>query len=63
MNNSNWVFSTFASTLRLFNDTKIKRHVLIKMEKNPFLDSDYFSQRYSGDTTKQTKIPVSFIVP
>lgn len=60
---SNWVFTTFASTLRLFTNTKIKRHLLIKMEFNPYLDHEYFTKRYLGDTTKQTKITFSYTVP
>ena len=61
--NSNWTFTTFRYTLRRFTDTKIKYHKLIQMERNPFLDSDYFSERLSDHRTKQTSIYSFFSVP
>lgn len=54
--NSNWVFTTFTSTLRSFKETKIKRHVLVQLERNPFLDTDYFGKRQCDIITKQTTV-------
>jgi len=41
----NWVFSTKNNRLKLFSDTKIIRHISLKMDKNPYLDSEYFKLR------------------
>ncbi|KAF5437434.1 RNA-directed DNA polymerase [Candidatus Methanophagaceae archaeon] len=41
----NWVFSTERNRLKLFSDTKIVRHISLKLDKNPYLDSEYFKQR------------------
>jgi RNA-directed DNA polymerase len=56
VDNLNWVFTTFASTLRLFSDTKIRRHILAQLERNPFLNSEYFSKRQCDSITKQTTV-------
>ena len=41
----NWVFSTERNRRKLFSDTKIVRHISLKMDKNLYLDSEYFKQR------------------
>jgi RNA-directed DNA polymerase len=41
----NWVFSTDGSKLKSFTDTKIIRHPCIKMDKNPYVDKEYFKWR------------------
>ena len=41
----NWVFSTGKNRLKLFSDTKIVRITGLKLDKNPFLDQDYFTFR------------------
>ncbi|RCV64630.1 RNA-directed DNA polymerase, partial [Methanophagales archaeon] len=41
----NWVFSTERNKLKLFSDTKIVRHTSLKLDKNPYLDSEYFKLR------------------
>ncbi|MHC1599816.1 MAG: group II intron reverse transcriptase/maturase [Candidatus Methanospirareceae archaeon] len=41
----NWVFSTRKNRLKLFSDTKIIRHIGLKLDKNPYLDSKYFKLR------------------
>jgi RNA-directed DNA polymerase len=41
----NWVFSTERNRLKLFSDTKIVRHISLKLAKNPYLDSEYFKLR------------------
>ena len=41
----NWVFSTKKNRLKLFSDTKIVRHISLKLDKNPYLDSEYFKLR------------------
>ena len=56
VDNSNWVFTTFTSTLRLFSDTKIRRHILTQLVRNPFLDADYFSKRKCDTLTRQTTV-------
>ena len=40
-----WVFSTKKNRLKLFSDTKIVRHIGLKLDKNPYLDSEYFELR------------------
>ena len=40
-----WVFSTGTSNLKLFSDTKIVRHPNVKLDKNPYLDMEYFDLR------------------
>jgi len=44
-NTHRWVFRTKDTTLRLFADTKIVRHPYLKMDKNPYLDLEYFEHR------------------
>ena len=56
IDNSNWVFTTFTSTLKRFSDTKIKRHVLAQLMRNPFLDAEYFSKRHCDIVTRQTTV-------
>jgi RNA-directed DNA polymerase len=41
----NWVFSTKKNKLKLFSDTKIVRHTGLKLDKNPYLDKEYFDVR------------------
>ena len=41
----NWVFSTKNNRLKLFSDTKIVRHIGLKLDKNPYLDIEYFKLR------------------
>jgi RNA-directed DNA polymerase len=41
----NWVFSTKKNRLKLFSDTKIVRHISLKLDKNPYIDSEYFKLR------------------
>jgi RNA-directed DNA polymerase len=41
----NWVFSTGENRLKLFSDTKIIRHIGLKLDKNPYLDFEYFKLR------------------
>ena len=41
----NWVFSTKKNRLKRFSDTKIVRHIGLKMDKNPYLDLEYFKLR------------------
>jgi len=49
----NWVFKDEASKLVLFSDTKIRRHGMVKLDKNPYLDMDYFLERL-GRVRKHT---------
>jgi len=41
----NWVFKAATAKLVLFADTKIRRHAMVKLDKNPFLDRNYFLDR------------------
>ena len=40
----NWVFLTSAKLVR-FSDTKIRRHTMVKLDANPYLDRGYFLTR------------------
>ena len=40
-----WVFSTGTIRLKRFSDTKIVRHISLKLDKNPYLDYEYFNLR------------------
>ena len=40
-----WVFSTGTTNLKNFSDTKIVRHPNVKLDKNPYLDVEYFDLR------------------
>jgi hypothetical protein len=39
------VFSTKKNRLKRFSDTKIVRHIGLKLDKNPYLDIEYFKLR------------------
>ena len=39
-----YVFSTENQKLEMFSDVKIVRHRLAKLDKNPFIDKDYFEK-------------------
>lgn len=41
----NWVFSIDDKQLKFLYDTKIVRHTLLKLDKNPYLDIEYFVSR------------------
>lgn len=41
----NWVFKSDSATLLLFADTKIRRHSMVKLDANPYLDREYFLAR------------------
>ncbi|RCV65440.1 Retron-type reverse transcriptase [Methanophagales archaeon] len=41
----NWMFSTKKNRLKLFSDTKMVRDTSLKLDKNPYLDSEYFKLR------------------
>jgi len=40
-----WVFSDGTKQLRFLSDTKIVRHIKLKLDMNPHLDKDYFISR------------------
>ena len=56
MDNTKRVFTSFKSTLLLFTDIKIKRHIMAQLGKNPFLDVDYFDKRDYDCLTMQTSL-------
>lgn len=43
--NRNWIFCTDKQRLRMFSETPIRRHFMIKLEMNPYLDHEYFIGR------------------
>jgi len=40
-----WIFSSEKNKLKFFSDTKIVRHTSLKLDKNPYLDKEYFDMR------------------
>lgn len=40
-----WVFKTEMTKIVSFADTNIRRHIMVKLDKNPYLDRDYFLER------------------
>nr|WP_301664641.1 group II intron maturase-specific domain-containing protein [Methanoculleus sp. FWC-SCC1] len=42
---NNWVFRTDAEKLVRFADTKVRRHSMVKLDANPYLDRNYFLAR------------------
>lgn len=62
--NRNWVFCAEEQTLKLFSETSIRRHFMVKLDMNPFLDGEYFlnrkkraEKRSSDIQTKLTYFP------
>ena len=54
----NWVFSTKKNKLKLFSDTKIVRHTCLKLDRNPYLDKEYFDvRRYKMRARKMANKP------
>src|SRR5659263_547127 len=43
--NKNWVFSDGNKQLKFLSDTRIVRHIKLKLDMNPHLDKDYFVLR------------------
>ncbi len=41
----NWVFSEGNKRLKLLSETKIVRHMRLKLDMNPYIDKDYFISR------------------
>ena len=59
--NRKWTFSEENKQLNLLSDTKIVRHIKLKLDMNPYLDKDYFvlrrlklRARKLADTAKKT---------
>jgi RNA-directed DNA polymerase len=51
--NRNWIFSTKDKQLKLLSDTKIVRHIPLKLDKNPYLDTEYFVLRKLKQSVKK----------
>ena len=57
----NWIFETEESRLLQFSDTQIRRHSMLKLDANPYLNRNYFLER--NDRIKkhtpwiQTRLP------
>ena len=49
----NWVFKSESATLVRFAETKIRRHSMVKLDANPYLDRGYFLTR-TDKIRKQT---------
>jgi RNA-directed DNA polymerase len=43
--NRNWVFFEGDKQLKLLSETKIVRHIRLKLDMNPYFDKDYFIRR------------------
>jgi hypothetical protein len=43
--NRNWVFSARVFKLRKFSETTIRRHVMVKLDANLYLDKKYFLRK------------------
>jgi RNA-directed DNA polymerase len=52
--NRKWVFSDGTNQLNLLSDTKIVRHIILKLDMNPHLDKEYFESRKSKLQAKKT---------
>ncbi len=58
-----WVFSSGKYVLKFFASTKIIRHPGIKLDKNPYLDKDYFDwRRYYLRTRRQVSLNIGIRV-
>jgi len=61
----NWIFKTKESELLKFSDAQIRRHSLLKLDANPYLNRNYFLKR--KDRIKkhtpwiQTRLPFFFL--
>ena len=49
----NWVFSTKTNQLRKLSDKRIVRNPQIKLDKNPYIDKEYFVERKFYQGTKK----------
>lgn len=47
---------TDTNRLRLFSDVKVKRHPWLRLDANPFLDSDYFLNRMNCLERKESGV-------
>ncbi|KKG07021.1 group II intron reverse transcriptase/maturase [Methanosarcina mazei] len=55
-NTRRWNFQTENNRLLFLSDTRIQRHIPLKLQMNPFLDNDYFHER-------QNKLRFMKVVP
>lgn len=55
-NTRRWNFQTENNRLLFLSDTRIQRHIPLKLHMNPFLDNDYFNER-------QNKLRFRKVVP
>ena len=54
----NWVFSTKKNKLKLLSDTRIVRHRCLKLDRNPYIDKEYFDvRRYKLRARKMANKP------
>jgi len=59
----NWVFSTKMNKLKLLSDTRILRHRCPKLDKNPYIDKEYFDvRRYKLRARKMANKPKTYEV-
>jgi RNA-directed DNA polymerase len=60
----NWIFKTKESKLLKFSDAKIRRHSLLKLDANPYLNKNYFIERKDRIKKQtpwiQTRLPFFF---
>jgi len=57
----NWVFSTKKNKLKLLSDTRIVRHRGLKLDRNPYIDKEYFDvRRYKLRARKMANKPKTY---
>jgi RNA-directed DNA polymerase len=49
----NWVFSTTKNQLKRLSDKRIVRHLQLTLDKNPYLDTEYFEERKFNQGSKK----------
>ncbi len=50
-----WNFRTERNSLLLLSKTKIRRHIPLKLQMNPFLDIDYFCERHNKLSSRKSQ--------
>ena len=56
--NRNWVFCSEEQKLKMFSEASIRRHFMVKIDMNPFLDREYFLNRIERMKTRTPDVQV-----
>jgi RNA-directed DNA polymerase len=63
----NWIFKTKESKLLKFSDAKIRRHSLLKLDANPYLNIKLFHRKkgshQKADTMDSNQTPIFLLEP